>query len=420
MSISIIDAPQNGSSIQDDLWYIASSDNSGQTNFKYVFDIYDWTGRQLVRTKIYPDVNNGQGYFNAGNVVRNLITYDWFTPANPDNQAYLAFPDFSGKMGAIYDIKIGEDYNVGASGVTTLNMASAQTIAYNWTPPLWKRRQDIYFDGSNYRWLTNRDLRANVCKSTWNSEKLLVPYQYYGYDGYFLQFKITTYNENNAVIDTAYIWYENPTIETIFCQMDIAPHALNKQTELNNGLGTGIINSDVAYYTITESHFFGDEYPIFRVDLVCCNNYTPINLHFMNQYGLFDTAKFDRVNKLNLTTARSSYTQKGLSFGSTSVDYFDKVVGLYQNERTYKETKINYDQSASWKYKLMMNAPSDNNYKWLAELIMSPQIYMEINDDFYPVTITNTTHDYIERAYNGLKNFEIEVEVNQNRKGFKR
>jgi hypothetical protein len=43
------------SSLQDDLYFIAiSSDYSGSTDFKYVFDV--WVdGVQKIRSKVYPD-----------------------------------------------------------------------------------------------------------------------------------------------------------------------------------------------------------------------------------------------------------------------------------------------------------------------------------------------------------------------------
>ncbi len=416
MSITIIDVPTDGASIQDDLWHIVASDNSGQTNFKYVFDVYDWAGRQLIRSKIYPDVNNGQGYFNVGNVVKNLITYDWFTPINASTPAFLNIPDISGQIGAKYVVKYGEDYNVGASGTTTLNMASGQTLAYNWTPPLWDRQEVPYIVRPEYRFLTNRPKKAKVCKDKLTSEKLLVPFQYNG--GTYIQFEVKTFNTNNVnvavaymVVDTTIVDYDN----AVFIQMDIAPNAVNQQLVIDNGAGFNIINANTAYYTI-ESVSYVTAPDKFRVDFECCNQYTPINLYFMNQYGLFDTAKFNRVNKLNMGVTRTSYTKKGLNFLSNEVSYFDTI----GSSNVYNETKINYDQNASWKYKLMMDAPTDDEYKWLAELVTSPQVYMERDNNFYPVTITNTNYDYIERAYNGLKNLEIDIEVNQNRKGFKR
>jgi hypothetical protein len=67
-----------------------------------------------------------------------------------------------------------------------------------------------------------------------------------------------------------------------------------------------------------------------------------------------------------------------------------------------------------------MNYPTDEEYEWLAELISSPKIYLEIEGYYYPVTIKNTNYEYSTNQNNGLKALEIEVELNQTRYGFLR
>jgi hypothetical protein len=80
MAITSLINPTGKSSIQDNLWSIATSDNSGQVDFKFVFDVYNGT-EQLIRAKVYPNPSNGKGYFDAGPVVRNEMDYSWFNPS---------------------------------------------------------------------------------------------------------------------------------------------------------------------------------------------------------------------------------------------------------------------------------------------------------------------------------------------------
>ena len=51
--ITSLISPSGDVSAQDDLWHIATSDNSGQTDFKFVFDVFKGAD-QLVRVKLYP------------------------------------------------------------------------------------------------------------------------------------------------------------------------------------------------------------------------------------------------------------------------------------------------------------------------------------------------------------------------------
>ena len=78
-----------------------------------------------------------------------------------------------------------------------------------------------------------------------------------------------------------------------------------------------------------------------------------------------------------------------------------------------------------------MNPPTDEEYQWLAELMMSPLVYAEIKlkeldeyslgeKNFYPVTIKNTNYEYSTYVNNRLRPLELEIEMNQKRHGFRR
>ena len=133
----------------------------------------------------------------------------------------------------------------------------------------------------------------------------------------------------------------------------------------------------------------------------------------MNEYSMFDTARFDLASRLNMDIERKSYTKKDYAFMNENVDYSLRY-----------ETKINYGSKMSWTYKLTMNYPTDQEYIWLAELISSPQIYAvfpEVTDNLImPVTIKNTNYEYSTNQNNGLKILEVEIELNQIRRGFLR
>ena len=135
----------------------------------------------------------------------------------------------------------------------------------------------------------------------------------------------------------------------------------------------------------------------------------------MNQYGMFDTARFDLASRLTMDIERKSFTKKDYKFGFPAY-----TVNFYPRQ----ETKINYGSKMNWTYKLTMNYPTDEEYVWLAELIASPQIYAnfpEVTDGcLMPITIKNTNYEYSTNQNNGLKVLEIEVELNQTRYGFLR
>jgi hypothetical protein len=387
MSISSLISPSGEPSVQDSLWHIALSTNSGQTDFKYVYDIFSGTN-QLIRVKIYPDPTNGRGYFDAGNVVRNEITYDWFVPDNAGTDTlFLTQPSVSGQIAVTYQIRVGEDY----SGTTYLNLASGNVMAYNWIPTVFNRKQESIL--KNKIWLSNRPKVAK-CKL---EDKFLIPYHS---TGSTIAYTVNTYGFSNTLLNTASATFSKSSTNA-YSQLNIGPNAINNSI-------SNIINDSVNYYTIQQSG--GELYTIY---LDCDPRYTGINLYFINAWGMFDTAKFGLARRLLMETERKSFQQRDYKFNTTSVSYFD-------SNNVYNESKVNYGSKSNWNYKLTMNYPTDVEYQWLYELILSPQIYAEIDGDYYPVTIKATNYEYSKYQNNKLKMFEVEIEMNQTRYGFLR
>ena len=379
--ITVVTEPSGKPSVQDALWHIVSSDESGTAGMQYVFDVYV-NGDQKVRVKRLPDPETANGNFDAGPVVRQYITYDWF---RPENKIYLRSPYPSGEIAIDYTVEYGED----VSGVITTGMASGEVTAYNFRPPLFKRRVND-FTAKDNKFITNRPLYAN-CSLDSGEMLLLGVHSPTGVSAV-----INKYNYSNQLIagnnTTTALQFDE------YCQLNISPAGINGE------LGSGFIDATVKYYDVVI-----DELSIsFRVNVICDREFTPVPLHFMNEYGMFDTARFALVSRLTMDVERKAFKQREYSFGASSVDYFD-TYGVY------RESKINYAQRSDWSYKLNMDAPTDAEYEWLAELVNSPLIYAEIDGYFYPVTIKNTNYEYSKNVFNGLKVLEIDIELNQTR-----
>lgn len=378
--ITVVTTPTGKPSIHDDLWHIVSSGNSGTTDFKYVYDLY-YNGEQLARIKQFPDPNTSKGYFNPAPIIQGSITYDWF---KPEDKIYLQSPDASGQMSLEYVVQYGEE----VSGVTTSNLTSSTIRAYNWRPPLFKRR---VLDLSQFdnKFVTNRPLTAKCALDS--GEMLLIGVHSdtdvsaiinkYGYDNNLIA------GDNSS---TASVFDE-------YCQLNISPSGINGQ------LGAGFIDSNVKYYTVAID---GLNIEI-RVDIICDGQYDVIPLHFINQYGMFETARFGLVSRLTMDVERKAFKQREYTFGATSVDY--------ETNNVYRESKINYAQKHEYSYKLNMDAPTDAEYQWLAELITSPQIYAQIDGYYYPVTIKNSNYEFSTYLNNRLRVLELDIELNQTR-----
>lgn len=390
MSITSLINPSGEISVQDDMWHIATSTNSSQTDFKYVFDIYV-NGQQLIRTKVYPEPSNGKGYFDASQVVRNEISLNWFKPEG--NNICITQPSLSGEIAVTYQVRVGEDF----SGLTTTNMASGNVTAYNFTPQLFKRRKIKLSDYDN-RFLSNRDLlniRTNF------DGKVLIPVKSLVNGRYF---RVQAYSYANTMLwQEDYVYYQQPTGNP-FLQLDVG------SKNINETLYSYQLDSSVNYWQVK---FVDTISEYVRIYNDCNKKYTPIPLHFINAFGMFETASFNLVSKLQMNLERKTFQKREYSFGSTSVNYYDSY-------NVYNESKINYGSKINWEYKLTMDFPTDKDWIWLQELIESPLIYAEIDGNYYPVSIKDTNYEVNQHIWGGLKALEITIEMNQTRYGYRR
>lgn len=371
MAITNIAYPSGSPSLQDSLWHIFDS-NITSADLKYVMDIYVG-GTQQVRVKLFPEPTSGIGYFDAGTIVRNTMTYEWLTP---NTNVLMCEPSVSGQVAQTYQYRIGEEY----SGVTYLNLASGNVTAYNFVPPTFKRKvADL--SAYNGKALSNRSNEINVSLG----------------DNLYIGVKdvsglvVSTYNASNTKIaDTTYSLGGTKA----FGQLNIGSPALNNPT--------AVITSDVKYYIVQ----IGSS--SYKVNLECNPKYTSYNLHFMNHLGMFDTARFDLASRLTMDVMRKSYQKRDYSLGASAVSYYDV-------NKKYVSSKIDYLNKKDHSYKLTMNAPSDAEYEWLAELIDSPQVYFELDGYYYPVSIKNNNYEYSKYVNNRLRVFEVDIDINQTR-----
>jgi len=393
MSITLIN-PSGYPSAQDNLWSIAYSSNSGQVDFKYVFDVFV-DGVQLVRTKVFPEPSNGRGYFDAMPVVSNEITYGWFQPVSTTFNQEMTLTASDTLNEKIYQLRVGEDY----SGTTYLNLVSGNVTTYNYSAPLFKRRQ-INIGQKLNNWLTNRPLFIKA-KLT---DKILIPL----FTDSFRWINVKIYNQSNSLLTNSIANFTSTTKK--YVELDIGTIAISQRTFASF--------VDAKYYTLELLNASSEgsatiKSSIIRVDIDCNPLYTPINLYFINAFGMFDTARFDLASRLTMDVERKTFEQRNYTLNNSSVDY-------YNSQNVYNESKINYGSKSNHSYKLTMNYPSDAEYIWLAELIVSPQIYAEIDGNYYPVSIKSNNYEYSNYTNNRLKALEIDIDLNQTRYNFAR
>jgi hypothetical protein len=386
MAITVNSVPEAYASAHDDLWYVVTSTNVAQSNFKFVFDVYV-NSVQVARVKQYPDPSTNKGYFNAANIVRNYLT-SYFKP----NTTQTLFSYDGDDIYVSYEIKYGEEYG----GTTYTNLTNVSYKAFNYYNPAFRDPSVSYFSSYVTEWLSNRDLNNIDCAF---AEKCHIGWMNASGSTTSMTATVQKYSESGATVGSP----STGTSATIssYALLDLSP------TAINTYLGTTFINSsDYAYgVKLNYSSTSSDE---IKVRIGCSPRYNPIPVHFLNQLGSYDTIFFTAVNREGRSMNSKSYQQMNWQYnaGSTSM----------RNYNTYNvinpgQVKFAVEQSVT--YSLKSNYLSQTNYNWIKELIGSPEVYIEVNDYYYPFNITTTNWQQKLRIADKMFNLELEGEVNQ-------
>jgi hypothetical protein len=399
MAITIQSSPAPYSSMHDDLWFVSSSTNVGQTAFKFVYDVYV-NGSQVSRTKVYPSpsAEGSYGVFNASPMVRSFVT-NYFEPSG--SSILVASND---KIKVDSQIRVGEEYVSGGNLITIPNVASGALSSYNYYPPLFA---DILFVNNNTPlvlsdyydnlllenftddWITERD-----------NEKITIEY---GDNFYATYFKITagTYsawvdviNESGAVIDTVSGGITFSGEMNLFnCQ---AGH-------INTFAGRTLITEATYGYNVYLKRGVAVSRKLQFIQK-CYPKYKQYNLHFLNRLGGWDTMKFALVNRRSTELQRASYRRNDWQLSGNTMSNIDSY-------NKYNETTLNYAIQHKDKFHLISDWVSQQDYEWLGQLFASTIVYMEVQGAYFPVTISSTNYEYKLETSDKLFNFEIDIEV---------
>lgn len=398
MAITINSQPLNSSSMHEPLYFVVSSTNTAQTNFKYVCDIYIG-GNLVTRLKLFPDPDSSKGIFNVGSVIRNY----WSSYFKPNITTPTAFSYIGSDIYVNYECFFGEEYN----GVTYTNLEQTDNFAYNYYYDyLLSTISGGYAGASSMPYgsfLTNRDKNRLV----FDSNKLATQRMFIGY--------------NAGIVNTDFDWnlqvrvYNGTTTTTYngsqllnkrdFALLDISPAAIN------NYLGTSAINSTTIYYDIELLEDTGSMDTV-RVNLDCQPRSTSYNLHFLNSLGGYDTMLFSLVNRQSRTGQKKSFSSLEYVLNTTTYAMDRKNVNgvLYGGSTQFwGQQNVNMKLTSDW--------INQTDYTWLKELIYSPEVYLEIpSNTFYPVQITDSNwqekKNYQDKQFNLEVNLELGSKVN--------
>lgn len=383
MALTLHFNPGTYYSVHHDLIFTVSditkaSDPVTYPDYKYVADVYVG-GVIIARLKSYPHPTTKFGIFNISNIIRNYIQTS-FSPVAAAIQAQELgenefYVEAQVKLGEEYDFTIYPDIIVD-SVRTYFNHYSESAIT-------------SYVD----KVIT---IRPSVTPVHRDAQFCFIPFL--PSDDTQIDLIIRRYNGSGLISSTTQS-FTPPVGSTNICQLfNVAPAAINAAVP-------GFINSFVTYYTVefSTTNITGDS--LLRFNLVCEAIHDVFTLHFMNQFGGFESRDFTKVSRKKLDIERSDFGRLPYQLDSQGVPYY------YNSNQVYNEQRSTY--AVQWEEKMTLNTDilTDAEYTWLKDLIVSPIVYLEQDGFFIPITIPQKNYEPRKVVNDDLTNLTLEIEL---------
>jgi len=384
--ITITQLPKTFAPVYNDMVVVASSTNIAQTNFSFIFEVYDAANTTLLSTqRIAPEYQYGYGVLNASRILESYVTTDFFANLTGDIKSNTN--SFDG-----YTIRIGEEYDVTGTLTQFLDLANTS---------------DFYFNGSILQndWInftiTDYELNGTTKKFLTDSPSNLKTS--INDEGYTSMYNVTvtnkvvykTYDSAGVIIQTAEIDISAITDKII--GIPSAPVSINAVT-LTSG-SQPVITSSVATYTMQVQNSGGtqiSEQKTYTVD--SCNRG---RIHFLNDLGGFDAFNFTAAKTNKYQFKKEYYKQQPNRLSAA---------GLYEYSSTDREWVQHYTNQKET-VKLVSDWITDEESQWLRQLFSSPEMYLELDGVIRSLKgIKETNYEVKEYEYNELFNLTVEFE----------
>jgi hypothetical protein len=407
MALVISNFPVNYSSANDDLVCTClESALYSQTNFKYICDIYIG-GVKVAQLKSFPNPVSHYGVFNIGNVVRNyvssILTYLPFT-------AGIRVDIFSNhtiavecKFGYEYGTNVAQFLNIETRSNSFSNSYNKRRVFDITTTPTMSYKSD--------KFATNRPAtKTNVFLPGTGvpAAPVLIPFYsitVYPSSPQNLVFRVQRYNKDGTYTLSSAITSTNARIDNTMTQYDVSPRSLN------TALGSTFIDDNTLYYNVFTNIEYSalGSYTAYTPNfyLYCESKYEVFTLVWLNQYGGYDSYQFSKKSKRTYNSEKKSFDRIPYSINSSTgaMTYFSQGI--------MNESSIVYDSKFMESMTFNTDIIDELTYEWLAELILSPSVFVVIDSAFIPVVVKETNYEFKKRVNDKVFNLSINVELNQ-------
>ena len=125
---------------------------------------------------------------------------------------------------------------------------------------------------------------------------------------------------------------------------------------------------------------------------------------FLNKFGGYDTFDFRLISRESIQVERKNFQQQAIRLGVSGAI-------TYNTGQVYHRGKTTFAARAGQRMAIKSSYLNDATYRWLGELITSPDIWLWDGAYWLPVQLIDTNYQYKTNAADRLTILELEIEI---------
>jgi len=394
MSYTLLTFPGDYYSAHGDAIYVVyddvrPADTTNYTNYRYICDVFiNGSALRVATLRKVPQPGTNLGIFNIGDIIRNYVAAVF----NPAANTLVCQETGSGEFFVSVVCKFSAEFYYHNNYATDPTDYPGHYFITG--------DARILFNHYNGRLIGN-NTSLNACINKVASNRPQLNYINAGAAYSFLPYFPTSSTgvaiQVNAYAGTTLQGTYNGTITPFAANnlqiLNAAPAAVN------NAAATTLINAATTHYTMQVNG--GTVYTFKLTCEAVYNNYT---IHFLNQYGGFESRDFTKLSRKAVTITKTDFGKLPYTIAADgTVSYFNATT------KVYNETRSTYASQYTEKMTLNTDIITDEEYTWLGDLVLSPLVYIEIGGYFIPVAVTATNYEYRKRINDKLTNLQLDV-----------
>ena len=408
MSVTFIQQPDLFVSGFDPIIYLASSNQTTQTNFRYRIQIIDASGNVVTELRKPPYYADGTCDLDAHRIIENYLSYD---------MANLIAGSVGFNTGVnVYEkfkVNIREEYGSVISGYASAESSyiyainSAQTYLNQINNPI----DDLAYKGIPLTFgtfLTNQPSTIDIRVG----DSYELGFLNYATNGTH-HMRVKTYDESGALLKNSTFnntWVADSTDKEHFLSVLCGAGNLNSWS-VSSGSAQPLIADNVAKYEVmfeNSTNTLVSNTLTFRIDRECTRDGNYNRLYWLNPLGRIDAFNFTQIADDNISVQRTNYNRLQGTRTSSGITY-----------NTYSHEQSNFFNSSKQRYTLNSGYIDTATSTWLKELVQSPLIFMIINGQFVAVNILTTEYQakstYKEKLFNVTMEIELSADTKRQR-----